>query len=77
MWRSFFLAAGVTVFLIGVECLGVERFVLKASDESRIGITQPASKTVLTPAEWTPWSLMSTGVVVCIYCFTVPKAAQS
>ena len=29
MWKSFFLAVGLTVVLLGVECLGVERFVFK------------------------------------------------
>ena len=25
------------------------------------------------PAPWVPWSLLSTGAVVCLYSFTIPK----
>jgi hypothetical protein len=81
MWRSFFLAAGVFLVLLGAQCLGVQKFVLKtrapaaktegswiSSNEPRVG----AQKEV-TPREWAPWSLMSTGVVVCLYSFTLPR----
>jgi hypothetical protein len=77
MWRSFFLAVGVFVFLMGVECLGVQKFVLKSREERQatlIEAPQLAPNKVLSPPDWAPWSLMSTGAVVCLYCFSVPKA---
>ena len=30
MWRAFFLALGIYVFLLGAQCLAVERFILKS-----------------------------------------------
>ncbi|NUQ65227.1 MAG: hypothetical protein HUU20_22400 [Pirellulales bacterium] len=81
MWRSLFLAVGVFIFLIGVECLGVEKFVMKSREEIRVAgmaeLAQPGPNKVLTPPDWAPYSLMSTGAVVCLYCFTVPKLANS
>jgi hypothetical protein len=25
------------------------------------------------PPDWAPWSLMSTGAIVCLYSFTLPR----
>ena len=33
MWRAFFLAIGVFVVILGVECLGVEKVCLKIRDD--------------------------------------------
>ena len=33
MWRAFFLAIGVFLVILGVECLGVERVSLKIHDK--------------------------------------------
>ncbi|NLX95342.1 MAG: hypothetical protein GXY83_04125 [Rhodopirellula sp.] len=82
MWRSLFLAAGVSVFLMGLECLGVERFVMKSKEEIQTPglaqmMAQPGPNKVLTPPDWAPWSLMSTGAVVCLYCFTVPRLVNT
>lgn len=80
MWRSFFLAVGIFVVLMGVECLGVQKFVLKSREEAAdvafMQIPQPGPNKVLTPPDWAPWSLMSTGAVVCLYTFTVPRQAN-
>lgn len=74
MWRAFFLSVGIFVFVMGAECLGVEKFVLKPRIEMVDGeVVRSGPKRVLTPPDWAPWSLMSTGAVVCLYCFTVPK----
>jgi hypothetical protein len=83
MWRAFFLAIGVFLIILGVECLGVEtvnlrlreapaRSVLPWDKAPRLG----APKT-LTPPPWAPWSLLSTGAVVCLYSFTIPRRVKS
>ena len=79
MWRSFFLALGVYCFLLGVECLAIDKAVLTPSSEnsarafaSRVA---PVYREV-TPPEWAPWSLMSAGAVVVLYSFTIPKKMQ-
>ena len=79
MWRALFLALGVFLLVLGVQCLGVAQFTLKIRDEA------PASTNIfdatpslgpqiqIAPPPWAPWSLMSTGAVVCLYSFTIPK----
>jgi len=73
MWRAFFLSLGIFVFILGAECLAVETFVLKAQETSQ-GV---APNRVFTPPDWAPWSLMSTGAVVSLYCFTLPRLVNS
>ncbi len=79
MWRSLFLAIGVYLLLAGVQCLGVDSAVLAFHDPP----PKPTSffeeaprqgpKKTLVPPPWAPWSLMSTGAIVCLYSFTLPK----
>jgi hypothetical protein len=68
MWRSFFLAIGVYVCLLGVQALAVERAVLKADAASQAGIQRE-----IVPPEWAPWSLIGAGAVVVLYSFTIPR----
>ena len=71
MWRSLFLALGITCVILGVEALAVEKAVLNVKNPpSEAG--QPASQRVISPPEWAPWSLMSGGAIVMIYSFTIP-----
>lgn len=82
MWRSFFLAIGFFLMLLGVECLGVESAILKMRDEPPAPIspfdTEPkvgAQKQVVPPP-WAPWTLLSAGAVTCLYSFTIPKRVK-
>jgi len=79
MWRAFFLAIGFFLIILGVECLGVERVSLKIHDkpaapvspfdiEPRVGVPKQ-----ITPPPWAPWSLLSSGAVMCLYSFTIPR----
>ncbi len=81
MWRATCLSLGIFVFIMGAECLGVQKFVLKAREEvvqvAAANKAQAGPNKVLTPPDWAPWSLMSTGAVVCLYCFTVPRLVNS
>jgi len=79
MWRAFFLAIGVSLIILGVECLGVEKIQLK-SREAPPPPSSPMEEApkvgphkTISPPPWAPWSLMSTGAVVCLYSFTIPK----
>ena len=81
MWRAFFLAVGLFVALFGAQCLGVQKFVLKARRPIltppdvvlRAETPQLGPKKEFVPPPWAPWSLMSTGAVVCLYSFTIPS----
>lgn len=83
MWRAFFLAIGISLVIIGAQCLVIDRVVLAsgAAGEAQQSAGLFGSRTTtggmggreLTPPDWAPWSLMATGAVVIIYSFTVPK----
>lgn len=68
MWRSFFLAVGVYVCLVGVQALAVERAVLKADVAAQSGMQRE-----IVPPDWAPWSLLGAGAVVVLYSFTIPR----
>ncbi len=77
MWRALFLALGISAVILGAECLAVERAVLKSS--RRAMGTANAGQTTgreVRPPEWAPWGLMSTGVIVILYSFTLPKRVK-
>ncbi len=67
--RACFLAVGLFVVFLGVQTLGVQRFTLKARESAPPvtagGEAAPGARRVLEPQPWVPWSLMSTGAVVC------------
>lgn len=79
MWRSLFLALGLTCLILGGECLVVERAVLarplpQSSTVDGSSEGAPAiSRRDIIPPEWAPWSLLSAGAVVILYSFTIPK----
>lgn len=84
MWRAFFLAIGLSLIILGGECLMIERVVLagpvasQASDEQLLDGSTSTEKTsrVIVPPEWSPWSFFSTGAVVMIYSFTIPSRVK-
>jgi hypothetical protein len=75
MFRAFFLAVGIYAFILGLECLFVDKAVLQpsraASASALAQQVAPVSREI-TPAEWAPWSLLSAGAVVMLYSFTLP-----
>ncbi len=78
MWRSFFLGVGVYLIIAGAECLAVDRVYWRNHEDPPAAMNPfqrsatPAAKE-FPPAPWLPWSLLSTGAVVCLYSFTIPK----
>ena len=82
MWRALFLAIGIYMILLGVECLGVERVNLKVRDDPppRASLWEKTPEVgprkTITPPTWAPWSLMSAGAVVCLYSFTIPRRVK-
>ncbi len=85
MWRSMFLGAGIFLMILGAECLAVESVTLKikggpapadgflATLDNKPGPSLPKK---FVPESWIPWSLLSTGAVVCLYSFTIPRRIQ-
>lgn len=80
MMRSFFLALGIYAFVLGLECLVLDKAVLqpsRAATASALAQHVAPSYRELTPAEWAPWSLLSAGAVVILYSFTLPAKMRS
>ncbi len=82
MWRAFFLGIGIYLMIAGAECLAVDRVYLRSTPEpapTAMPFQKPAAQNakVFPPAPWVPWSLLSTGAVVCLYSFTIPKRMGS
>jgi len=82
MWRSLFLAVGVYLMLLGFQCLGVEKFVLNVREPPKQaapaeGKPKPGPQKTVVPPPWAPWSLMSTGAVVCLYSFSIPSRMRN
>jgi hypothetical protein len=81
MWRSFFLAIGITTIIFGLECLIVKKAVLadqfasvetRTSDDLFVDALQPqVVKRVVHTPEWAPWSLLSVGAVVILYAVSM------
>jgi len=78
VWRSFFLAVGIMLLIVGIECLIIDSATLYSSPEYPSDYLDPAAATgtttrVVSPSEWMPWSLLSAGGIVVLYAVTLPK----
>ena len=83
MWRSVFLAIGVTCCILGLECMVVDEAVLAnsflgtraatAMDYYRMGAQTHEFRT----EEWMPWSFLAAGAVIILYSITLPKRFQT
>lgn len=84
MWRSLFLAVGIYACLLGVTSIAVEKASLKNNvavrlqEHTLLGIQRSGTsgRMEVRPPEWAPWSLISVGVVVILYSFTIPKRVR-
>ncbi|MBI1246562.1 hypothetical protein GC197_01815 [bacterium] len=63
MWRSLFLAIGITLIIVGCECLVVDTATVAGDGGPR----------PFTPPDWAPWSMISSGAIIILYSFTIPK----
>lgn len=79
MWRAFFLGIGIFLMIFGAEGLAVDTFYLRLRGDPPPKTSpfdyevKQAPQRTLTPQPWVPYSLMSTGAVVCLYSFTLPR----
>jgi hypothetical protein len=78
MWRSLFLAAGITCCILGTECFLMEKAVLRtdlpaAQTRNALFATPGAAANEFVPPEWAPWTLLSVGAVVIIYSYSIPR----
>ena len=79
MWRALFLAIGFFLILLGAQCLALEKVNLKMRDAPPAPMSpfdtapKEGAPKQLTPPPWAPWSLLSSGAVMCLYSFTIPR----
>ena len=80
MWRAFFLALGIYACIFGAECLIVESYVMAGettqgppAQTSLFQSNTPLASRDWRPAEWAPWSLLSTGAIVILYSLTLNR----
>mgnify|MGYP006900794104 CR=1 FL=1 len=79
MWRSFFLAIGATLLLFGLQGMALEKVVLRMKGDPPPKASpwdnepKVAPSVELKPPPWAPYSLLSSGVITCLYSFTLPK----
>jgi hypothetical protein len=77
MWRTLFTAFGVFVFLLGAQCLVIDKFVMRSrvTTVTTNWMGNPETTTgpqrEFVPTEWAPWSFMSGGAVVCLYAVAI------
>jgi hypothetical protein len=77
MFRAFFLALGTSAFILGLECLAIDKAVLHARAGSGAAEQIAVSYREFAPPDWAPWSLLSAGAVVMLYSFTLPAKLKS
>jgi hypothetical protein len=67
MWRSFFLAVGLFLLVLGVESMLIDQATLMNPGD------QGPSEITFIPPDWVPWSLVSAGAVTILYSYTLPQ----
>jgi len=81
MWRALFLAIGISLIILGVECLAVGKVTFKAYGKPEKVVQKtlqapppgPARRREFVVGDHAPWSLMGLGAVVIIYAFDLPR----
>ncbi len=88
MGRSFFLAVAVTLCVLGLECLLIQRATLTVRksaestsssydysflDPNMTSLPTEAPQRVVEPPEWAPFGLLSSGVVLLLYSKSIGK----
>ncbi len=69
MWRALFLAIGVTLCILGAECMVLHKATLANPNKP----SETVKRREVKPPDWAPWSLLAAGAVVLLYSFTIPR----
>lgn len=71
MWRSLFLALGIMLAILGIECLLIDSASLHAASTT----AQSATRT-FTPSEWQTWSFIGAGALTILYAITLRRGGD-
>ncbi len=84
MWQSFLLAVGISLCLVGGECLVLDQVVLaepgsqpELSNYGQIDLLPMTGRRVLVPPEWAAWALLACGSVVILYSYSFGAGSGS
>ncbi len=73
MWRAFLLAIGISLLLVGGECLVLDKVILarpgaarSSSEFSPLDVSTTTRK-VIVPPEAAPWVLLAGGAIAVLY----------
>jgi hypothetical protein len=90
LWRSFWMAIGIGLVLLGLQFLVIERATWAKPSESKTISSQGSSDGLLAyledeananpndfqPDDWVPWAMLTGGAVIIIYSWTI-QSGQS
>lgn len=77
MWRSIFLAIGITLCIVGIECLVIEEAVIAKSNPLPAAlVNHDRMPKQIKTSDWMPWTFLSAGAVTILYTLTLPKRFQ-
>jgi hypothetical protein len=81
VWRAFFMAVGIMLVILGLECLMIDSATLASDDPAPVSaelslfgaqaVLDPGR--IIRPPDWIPWSLLASGAIVLLYAITLPK----
>ena len=85
MWRALFLAVGIFCCLLGFNAIAIDKAVLRSGvaatvkDNAALGIRRAGTtgRVEVQPPDWAPWGLLSVGVVVILYSFSIPRRVKN
>lgn len=82
MWRSFLLAVGMALIVMGGECLIIDDVTVYESSIASVeedpyltkALEGPKTR-VVEPPEWAPWGLITAGAIVMLFAATRARPA--
>lgn len=91
MWKSFFLAIGAFLIILGGETLVVDKFVMSDANRVSRAVTGPGYqnngprflnagysklKREVATKDWMPWSLLAAGAITVMYTCSLHNRAS-
>lgn len=84
LWQPFLLAIGISLCLVGAECLVLDQVVLAEpgsqpalADYGQIDLAPMTPRRVLVPPEWAAWALLASGSIVILYSYSFGAGSGS
>jgi hypothetical protein len=83
MWQAFLLAIGISLCLVGGECLVLDKVILAhprltrhTSDYGHLDSVMTTPRRVVVPPEWAPWVLLAGGAITVLYSHSASGGSE-